>query len=241
MKLRMGVLLLMCLFMTQFPEGAWAQTQERIELRLRVRWLDGAPVEGHRIGLTRLSDGAPMGERLTGAEGYAVWQVEPGDIYEFETPYRYGELAQEAMADNGVGNLSVYTGWMGQVSEQMEAPPPVEMRIVLANEGATGRGYFAFLDRAAADELPSPDIPGITSPIGRHHVEEVVQESRETAVVAHPPEDDGSIRVIQRMPAPDAPFENGGRQMWLLALVIVVSVIVAGLIWLWPALQGGMR
>lgn len=132
--------LLFSLWLVPTPLG---QTDASIELTIRLRAMDGAPVVNQPILLERLPDAAALPPACrTNNNGWCTWQATSG-LYQVLFPgYPLDAVSALAVAEGGLGGLGVT---VGEVS--------IQYTFVLY---ADGHIYFDTTPNAAA---PSPFIP----------------------------------------------------------------------------------
>lgn len=222
---------LLLLFLAALPRPALAQDAgARQELRLRLRDAAGRPVTGVTVSLVRVYDGAPMGERVSGAAGELAWSLATGYEYEIVLPGHlrpHPELLHE-LGDMGLGHLAFRLGTAGAAPQ-----PPITLGLVVA--GADGRqaGNTLFWDRAPESPLPQPDVPAA----GDRDTGDQDTGDEDVAVILRP-----VPAATEVAPAAGSSAGRGTAAAWLpwFLLLVAGGIVVAAWLWLRPALRGGV-
>ena len=188
---------------------AQAITETRLDLRLRLRDTDGRPLVNIEVGLTRVWDNAPMGTRFTDAHGEAVWDVAPGYVFQFETPYHLHPITQAVLGDQGLTGLGVYTGYAGDINPETDVTQPIIVSLVAGDEAGQSNGTFVHFDTAPDDPQPQPAIlPQAITP------------------------EDVLLPSIDPIPLTPTTADSNTSWLWLVAGL----AIIAFLLWLRPVL-----
>lgn len=240
----LGMLMLVFLLAST---AVMAQTPERIEIRLRIRYQNGTPASGVSVNLVKGWEKAPMGERTTDAAGYASWSVAPGDIYTFETPFEYSEVAQEAMGHQGLTDLSVYTGWGGEITQDTNTLQPMEVDLVLASEDGTAPGDYIYFDLAPDAPQPEPAIPGVNvdmedlSDYEAELLAEATEDADETDaedILVVIPAPEVTEDEMTPVPQPEIVKEDSKASFWWSIFGLIALVATVLVIWLFWPLKG---
>lgn len=220
-------------------------TDERIELRLRVRNPNGSPVVGFEIGLTRVWDNAPMGSRITDANGEAVWHVAPQMEFQYELPSELAETLVQELGEQGFTGLGVYTGWAGEITEDTDAMQPILMGIVLSNQDGTGFGNFAYVDKTPDQSAPSPSIPGVTSPLAPVFESATDNLAADESATDQPSGNETTTILTLPTPTPESTplpdqaddLNSGDWGVWVFWLLLILLLGAAAYWWLLPAFR----